>query len=93
MSYFDSIYAADLPPRAKTVYIYLRDRSGLPADGGAGGGCWPSLNTIAAELSLSRSTVKRAIADLRKAGFVRAEPRYRENGSRSSSLYIVTDGE
>jgi DNA-binding GntR family transcriptional regulator len=40
-------------------------------------------------LSLSRSTVKRAIADLKKAGFVRSEPRYRENGSQSSSLYIV----
>ncbi|MDR0818277.1 MAG: helix-turn-helix domain-containing protein [Oscillospiraceae bacterium] len=83
MSYFDTIYVSELPPRAKAVYMYLRDRSDRS------GGCWPSINTIARELSLSRSTVKRAIADLKKAGFVRSEPRYRENGSQSSSLYIV----
>jgi DNA-binding transcriptional regulator YhcF (GntR family) len=83
MSFFDSIYNSGLPQRAKTVYMYLRDRSDRA------GGCWPSVNTIAVDLSLSRSTVKRAIADLKREGFVRAEPRYRENGSRSSSLYIV----
>jgi DNA-binding MarR family transcriptional regulator len=83
MSCFDAIYDSDLPPRAKCVYLYLRDRAARD------GSCWPSLNTIAGDLSLSRSTVKRAIADLRKAGFVRSEPRYRENGSRSSSLYVV----
>jgi DNA-binding MarR family transcriptional regulator len=77
------MYTSDLPPRAKSVYFYLRDRASRE------GGCWPSLNTIAGDLSLSRSTVKRALDDLRKAGFVRSEPRYRENGSRSSSLYVV----
>jgi DNA-binding MarR family transcriptional regulator len=84
MNFFDSIYAAELPARAKSVYMYLRDRSGRE------GGCWPSLNTIARDLSLSRSTVKRAIADLKRQGFVNATPRYRENGSRSSSLYSVS---
>jgi DNA-binding MarR family transcriptional regulator len=83
MSFFNSIYTSGLSPRAKAVYMYLRDRSDQS------GSCWPSLNTIGRELSLSRSTVKRAISDLKSAGFVRTEPRYRENGSRSSSLYIV----
>ena len=43
--------------------------------------------TIAAELGLSRSTVKRALEDLYRAGLVTSEPRWRENGSLSSNLY------
>ena len=49
MSYFGSIYAdMELPHRAKTVYMYLKDRSN------AGNTCWPSFRTIAADLKLSR---------------------------------------
>ena len=49
MSYFGSIYAdMELPHRAKTVYMYLKDRSN------AGNTCWPSVRTIAANLKLSR---------------------------------------
>lgn len=83
ISYFGSIYQADLPHRARAVYMYLKDRAGKD------GSCWPAINTIARELSLSRSTVKRAINDLVKAGFLEKEPRYRENGSKSSCLYTV----
>jgi hypothetical protein len=36
--------------------------------------------------------IERALADLKKTGFLRAEPRYRENGSRSSNLYVTSDG-
>ena len=44
MSYFGSIYAdMELPHRAKTVYMYLKDRSN------AGNTCWPSVRTIAAD--------------------------------------------
>ena len=32
--------------------------------------CWPGINTIAAGVSLSRSTVKRVLDDLVKAGLV-----------------------
>ena len=46
MSYFQTIYAAELPHRAVAVYMYLRDRS----DGE--GACWPSIGTIARELLL-----------------------------------------
>ena len=52
MSYFQTIYAAELPHRAVAVYMYLRDRS----DGE--GACWPSIGTIARELLLSRSTLR-----------------------------------
>ena len=52
MSYFDSIYANTLlPPRAVSVYMYLKDRADSE------GRCWPAIRTIALELGLSRSTV------------------------------------
>ncbi len=48
MSFFGSIYAdPDLPHRARTVYMYLRDRAG-------GGSCWPGLKTIARDLRVQR---------------------------------------
>lgn len=81
MSYFGTIYSYtsdELPTRAKTVYMYLKDRSD------AKGECWPAINTIARETSMSRSTVKRGIADLIRCGLLRKEPRYRENGSNTS---------
>ena len=84
MSYFGSIYAdQELSHRAKTVYMYLKDRSN------AQGKCWPGIKTIARELNLSRSTVKRAIADLTEHGYLKKESRFRENGSSSSNLYVV----
>ena len=52
MSFFGSIYAdPDLPHRARTVYMYLRDRAG-------GGSCWPGIKTIARDLHLSPRTVQ-----------------------------------
>ena len=86
MSYFRNIYAAspdELPHRARTVYIYLRDRAGKGTD------CWPAVNTIAADLQLSRSTVKRALHDLVKAGLIEKELRYRENGSNTSNRLVL----
>ena len=84
MSYFGSVYAdAELPHRARAVYMYLRDR----ADGE--GKCWPAIKTIAADLKLSRSTVKRAITDLEQYGYLEKKHRYRENGSYTSNLYTV----
>ncbi|MDD3778674.1 MAG: helix-turn-helix domain-containing protein [Synergistaceae bacterium] len=84
MSWFGSIYDEELPHRAKSVYMYLKDRS----DGN--GESWYGINTIAADLKLSRSTVKRALHDLVDAKLVEKHPRYRENGSYSSNLYRIT---
>lgn len=83
MSFFGTIYTEELPHRAKAVYMYLKDRSNRSGE------CWPGINTIAADLDLSRSTVKRAVRDLTQRGFLKKEPRYRENGSNSSNLYLV----
>ncbi len=62
MGYFTSVYTSELPHRAVTVFMYLRNRADKE------GKCYPAIGTIARELKLSRSTVKRAIKDLEKSG-------------------------
>ena len=74
---------SELPHRAKLVYLYLHDRMDQE------GKVWPGIKTIAADLSLSRSTVKRAIRDLEEADLIRKEPHYRENGSATSNRYYI----
>lgn len=84
MAYYESIYNdQELSHRAKVVYIYLKDHANKA------GTCWPGIKTIAAGVSLSRSTVKRALDGLVKLGLVEKTHRWRENGSLSSNLYRV----
>ena len=84
MAYYDLIYHdQELNYRAKAVYIYLKDHADKD------GACWPGINTIAAGVSLSRSTVKRALDDLVKAGLLEKSHRWRENGSLTSNLYRI----
>ena len=84
MSFFGDLYQhEELPPRAKTVYMYLKDRANRD------GQCWPAMKSIARDTSLSVSTVKRAIADLVGYGLLTKESRYRENGSFSSNRYFL----
>jgi DNA-binding MarR family transcriptional regulator len=85
MPFFERIYEDEgLPNRAKLVYVYLYDRQ----DGEHK--AWPGINRIGTDLSLSRSTVKRAISDLEKTGYVRKEAAYRErNQSRTSNRYYI----
>ena len=87
MGYFSKIYSLDLPHRAKAVYMYLRDRSDK------NGQCYPAIGTIARDLQLSRRTVERAIQDLLQAGLLKTEQRWRENGGRSSLLFILKNRE
>jgi predicted ArsR family transcriptional regulator len=83
MGYFNSVYAADLPHRAVTVFMYLKNRANKDKS------CFPSIGTIAVDLQLSKRTVERALRDLEKAGFVKCEARWRPKGGRSSNLYYV----
>lgn len=83
MCYISELYIAELPPRAVLVYRYLLDRSGSK------GACFPSINTIARDISLSRNTVIRAIADLEKSAYIKTEQRWRENGGRSTLRFII----
>jgi len=81
VGYFEKIYRSDLSHRARTVYMYLKDHADKD------GKCWPGIRTISTDLRLSRSTVKRALDDLCRAGLLSKEPRWRENGSLTSNLY------
>ena len=86
MSWFGSIYADEsISHRARSVYMYLCDR----AD--AQGKCWPGIKTIGTDLKLSRSTVKRSLKDLERAGYIEKKARHRENGSNTSNLYTVLE--
>ena len=81
MGRLNFLYCMDLSHRAISVYVYLFDRANK------NGECWPAIPTIAKELNLSQSTVRRALGDLRKAGIVETEQRYRTKGGKSSLLY------
>lgn len=77
------IFSTNLPHRAIAVYMYLRDRADK------NGSCFPAISTIASDLKMSKSTVKRALSDLEKAYYIRHERRYRQSGGNSTNLYFV----
>ena len=82
MSLFNDVYGdQELTTRAKMVCLYLHDRANREGES------WYAIGTIAADLGLSRSTVKRALSDLVRLGRVEKKPRYRENGGQTSNLY------
>lgn len=85
MNCYKSIYIDDLPSRAVAVYLYLLQRAN------SDGQCWPSERRIALDLSISKSTVKRAITDLVKGGYILTEQRYRKSGAKSTLLFTVKD--
>ena len=83
MGRLDFLSRIELPHRAVSVYIYLSDRANKDGE------CWPAIPTIASQLRLSQSTVRRALRDLRKAGLLKTEQRYRTKGGKSSLLYKI----
>ena len=85
MSYFGTIYAdTELPSRARAVYMYLRDRADSE------GKCWPGIKTIASDMRLSRSTVKRALTDLEQHGYLQKRKfRRRFYAMRQAKLEIL----
>ena len=83
MNCYMSIYNDNLPSRAIAVYMYLIQRAN------SDGQCWPSERRIALDLSISKSTVKRAIADLKNGGYIKIEQRYRKSGAKSTLLFTV----
>lgn len=82
MSFFNEIYDdEELSARAKLVLLYLHDRANR------NGESWYAIGTMARDLSLSRSTIKRALAELIRQGRVKKHIRFRENGGRTSNCY------
>ena len=82
MSYFSEIYNdPELSAKAKQVLVYLHDQANRDGES------WYAIGTMARDLSLSRSTIKRALAELIRQGRVEKRARFRENGGRSSNWY------
>lgn len=77
-------YASDLKSRALSILIYLIDRSNQDLT------CFPAIPTMAEQLHISVSTVKRALHELVQAGFIKKDARHRkDNRGQTSNLYTL----
>ena len=77
-------YESDLKSRALSILIYLIDRSNKDLT------CFPAIPTMAEQLHISVSTVKRALHELVQAGFIKKDTRFREkNRGQTSNLYTL----
>ena len=84
MSYFSEVYGdPELSAKAKLVLVYLHDRANRDGES------WYAIGTMAKDLSLSRSTIKRALAELIRQGRVEKHMRFRENGGCTSNCYRI----
>lgn len=83
-----TIYASNLKSRAILVMNYLVFRANKE------GTCFPAIKTIAKECHIGVNTVKRALDDLIKAGYVQKNARFIEekNGAQTSNLYTLSTG-
>lgn len=77
-------YASTLKSRALLVLIYLIDRSNKELT------CFPAIPTMAEQLHISVSTVKRALHELLDSGYIEKNARFREkNKGQTSNLYTL----
>lgn len=83
MTDLKKLYQSELPGRAIAVYLYLRGRANKE------GFCWPAIPTMARELKMSESTIRRALRDLVREGFLIIEERQRESGADSSNKFTL----
>lgn len=81
-------YQSGLKSRALSILIYLIDRSNKDLT------CFPAIPTMAEQLHISVSTVKRSLHELVDAGFIKKETRFREkNRGQTSNLYTLVQPE
>ena len=84
MPYNTKLYSDErILPRAKMVYLYLSDRQGTAEE------TWPGINTMARDLSVSRSTVIRALADLERLGYIEKQAAFRSDKAQTANRYKV----
>lgn len=77
-------YSSKLKSRALSILIYLIDRSNKDLN------CFPAIPTMAEQLHISVSTVKRALHELVNTGFIQKDSRFREhNRGQTSNLYTL----
>ena len=74
-----------LTPAARMVLRSLADHAG------DGPECWPSLKTLAQGAGVSVRQAQRILRELVAGGWITAQPRYRQDGSQTSTLYRWID--
>lgn len=73
-----------LKPATKIVLYWLADHHN-----GETGMCFPSLKTLAKECEMDVATVKRHLIHLESVGLIERYKRHRDNGSQTSTQYIL----
>ncbi|WP_324825129.1 helix-turn-helix domain-containing protein [Sinanaerobacter sp. ZZT-01] len=81
----NAIFDTELSANAKLVYLYLVKCADCF------GKSWPAHKTIADSCSLSVTSVKSALQELKDAKKLTVSFRYREQGGKSSNLYMIMD--
>lgn len=82
--YMQRAFSSELKPRARLVLQVLVLHCNKEGE------CFPSIKTIAAKCGYGVSTVKRALDELVKAGYIVKQARFdeRKNGGQTSNLYM-----
>ena len=83
---FIDAHAAKLGPIASMIYMVLKRHEGYSTHQ-----CWPSVPTIARLIGASVSAVQRHMPKVLKAGLLKSEPQWSEEGDRASNLYTLLD--
>ena len=83
--YMQRAFSSELKPRARLVLQVLVLHCNKEGE------CFPSIKTIAAKCGYGVSTVKRALDQLVKAGYIVKQARFdeRKNGGQTSNLYTL----
>lgn len=83
--YMQRAFSSELKPRARLVLQVLVLHCNKEGE------CFPSIKAIAAKCGYGVSTVKRALDELVKAGYIVKQGRFdeRKNGGQTSNLYII----
>lgn len=74
-----------LKPAAKIVLYWLADHHNSEI-----GDCFPSLKKLAEECEMAKASVVRHLDALESAGLIERQTRTRDNGSQTSTAYILT---
>jgi hypothetical protein len=81
--YMSRVLDLPLPPAEKLVLLAFADFADNT------GYCFPSVPTVAVRASISVRGLQRIVSKLEAKGLLLRRPRYRRNGSQTSSDYIV----
>ena len=81
----NEIFKKEVSANAKIVYMYLCKCADCF------GKSWPSHKRIASACSLGITTVKIALKELQEAKIITVSHRYREEGGKSSNMYMIMD--